>query len=446
MISAPGVGSGLDVSSIVDQLMSIERAPLRRMESDKKDLETQLSAFGKLKSALSTFQTAFDSLKTLDSFEIYKADSSNEGAFTATADSTAAVGFNSIQVVSLAEAHKMGSVAIADTDTTTLGGAGDQMTFTINANAFTVDVGGLTLSGIRDAINDATDNTGVSASIISENSGSNRLVLTATATGNANSINISSTGTVGTDLGLTDINDPLQLDSEILVDGLYTIIRSSNTIDDAISGVTISLLSETTAADQLTITRDVESVQASVQEFIDAFNALNTVFGDLSGEGNDLEADNTIRSIENQVRSVFNTPPTGLTGSFTYLSEAGVSFQRDGTLSLDATGLETAIGSDFTGLAEMFANNDQGYLFRLDSLIANFVQTDGLINAREDGINSRIDTTKQRILDLEFRLELREQRLLTQFTNLDVLMGQLNGTSAFLSQQLANLPKLTLNG
>ena len=442
MITAPGVGSGLDVTSIVDQLMAVERIPLRRMESDQKDLETQLSAFGKLKSALTTFQSAFADLKTLDSFEVYKADSSNEAAFTATADSTAAVGFNNIQVVSLAESHKMGSAAIADTDTTTLGGAGDQMTFTINGNAFTVDVGGLTLSGIRDAINDATDNTGVSASIITENSSSNRLVLTSTETGNANSLNISSTGSVGTDIGLTDINDPLQLDSELLVDGLYTITRSSNTISDAISGVTLTLLSETTSADQLTISRDVESVQASVQSFVDAFNELNTLFDDLSGEGDDLEADNTLRSIENQVRAVFNTPPSGLTGSYTYLSEVGVSFQRDGSLSLDTAALETAVNTDFSGMAEMFANDNQGYLFRLDSLIDNFVQADGLINVREDGINSRIDTTKQRILDMEYRLDIREQRLLSQFNALDSLMGQLNGTSAFLTQQLASLPKL----
>jgi len=444
MISAPGVGSGLDVSSIVDQLMSIERIPLRRMEADKKGLETQLSAFGQLKSSLTTFQTAFEKLKTLDSFEVYKAESSNEAAFTATADSTAAVGFNSIQVVSLAESHKMGSVAIADTGTTTLGGAGDQMTFTINGNAFTVDVGGQTLSSIRDAINDAADNTGVSASIISENSGSHRLVLTSTETGNANAINMSSTGTIGTDLGLTDINNPTLLDSEILIDGLYTITRSSNSIDDAISGVTLTLLSETTSADQLTMSRDVESVQESVQSFVDAFNALNTVFDDLSGEGDDLEADNTLRSIENQIRNVFNTPPTGLTGSYSYLSEIGVSFQRDGTFALDATKLETAIGSDFSGLAELFASDDQGYLFRVDNLIDNFVQADGLIDVRQDGINTRIDTTEQRILDMEYRMELREQRLLSQFNNLDALMGQLNGTSAFLTQQLATLPELKL--
>ncbi len=444
MITAPGVGSGLDVQSIVDQLMSIERTPLRRLEADKQDLESRLSAFGKLKSALSTFQTSFKDLKTVSSFEVYKAESSNEAAFTATADSTAAIGFNSIQVVNLAESHKMGSLAIADTGTTTLGTAGDQMTFTVNGNAFTVNAGGLTLSALRDAINDAPDNTGVSASIVSENSGSHRLVLTSTETGNANAISITSTGTIGTDLGLTDINNPAQLDAEILVDGLYTVTRSGNVINDAISGVTLTLLSETTTPDQLTVSRDIDGVKESIQSFVDAFNELNKVFDDLSGEGDDLEADNTLRSIENQVRDVFNTPPTGLTGSYSYLSEVGVSFQRDGTLSLDATALEKAVNTDFAGLADMFANDNQGYLFRLDSLISNFVQSSGLIDARQDGLNARIDTSSQRIQDMEYRLELREQRLLDQFTALDTLMGQLNGTSAFLTQQLATLPELKL--
>jgi flagellar hook-associated protein 2 len=244
MISAPGVGSGLDVGTIVDQLMAIERRPLNRLESSKQNLQVQLSAFGTLKSSLASFQSALKDLKTLNSFEVYKADSADETAFTATTNSSAATGFTNIQVVSLAEAHKLGSLAIADT--TTLGGTGDQVTFTVNGNAFSVDGGGMTLSQLRDAINDAVDNTGVSATIISENSGSKRLVLTATETGNDNAINLSFTGSLGTDLGLTNINTPGQLDSELLVDGLYTITRSSNTISDAISGITLNLKSETT--------------------------------------------------------------------------------------------------------------------------------------------------------------------------------------------------------
>jgi flagellar hook-associated protein 2 len=179
-----------------------------------------------------------------------------------------------------------------------------------------------------------------------------------------------------------------------------------------------------------------------VQSFVDAFNELKTTIDSLSGEGNDLEADNTLRSIENQIQSVFNTPPSALSSGFTYLSEVGVAFQRDGKLSLDSGALQTAIDTDFAGMAELFANDDQGYLFRVDTLISNIVKADGLIDIRQDGLNSRIDRVDQRISDMEYRLGLREQRLLNQFSTLDALMGQLQGTSAFLSQQLATLPNL----
>ena len=442
MISAPGIGSGLDVNSIVKQLMEIERQPLNRLESSKRDLEVQLSAYGQLNSALTTFQSALGDLKTVDAFEVYKAVSSDEGAFTATADSSAATGFVDIQVVSLAEAHKMGSLAIADTDTTTLGRAGDRMTFTVNGDAFTVDGGGMTLSQLRNAINDAPDNTGVSATIISENSGSHRLVLTSAETGNANAINLSATGRLGRDLDLGDINDPAQLDAELLVDGLYTITRSSNTISDAISGITLNLLAETSSDVQLNVSRDTGSVTESVQAFVDAFNELRTTIDSLSGEGNDLEADNTLRSIESRIQSVFNTPPSGSGGGFAYLSEVGVAFQRDGMLSLDSGALQNAIDTDFAGMAELFANDDQGYLFRIDTLIGNIVQADGLIDIRQDGLNNRIDRVDQSISDMEYRLELRQQRLLNQFNSLDALMGQLQGTSTFLTQQLAALPNL----
>jgi len=440
MISSPGVGSGLDVNSIVDQLMAIENRPLDRLQSSKQDLQVKLSAYGTLKSSLASFQSALGDLKTLSAFEVYKADSADETAFTATADSTAATGFSDIQVVSLAEAHKMGSAAIADTGTTTLGGAGDQVTFTVNGNAFTVNGGGLTLSQLRDAINDAPDNTGVSATIINENSTSHRLVLTSKETGNANAINLSFTGTLGTDLGLSDINNPAQLDSELLVDGLYSITRSGNTISDAISGITLNLKKETTSAVQLSVSRDAASVTDSVQAFVDAYNELQSTIDSLSGKGNDLEAENTLSNIENQIKAVFNTPPGAINSSFSYLSEVGVSFQRDGKLSLDSGALQKAIDSDFAGMAELFANDNQGYLFRVDALVSTLVQADGLIGTRQDGLNTSIDSVDQRILDMQYRLDLRRKGLLDQFTALDALMGDLKGTSNFLTQQLATLP------
>ena len=438
MISAPGVGSGLDVNSIVSQLMAVERQPLNRLEADKRGLQAQLSAFGKLKSGLSTFQSALSGLKSLDAFKLFTATSSDEAAFTATADSNAAISTNSIDVVQLAVADKRASQAIADTGTTTLGGSGDQMTITVNGNAFVVDGGGMTLSQLRDAINSDPNNVGVSASIISETSTSNRLVLTSNETGTTNSISTTFTGTLGTDLGLTQITPPK--DAQITIDNTFTVTRSSNVISDALSGVTLTLKAQTAATATLSVDRDLEGIKTNVQTFVDAYNELKTTIDGMSGVGNDLEADSTLRSMENQMRGVFNTAPSGLTGSYSFLAEIGVSFQKDGTLSVDSSALDTAIATDFSGVADLFANDDQGYLFRLDSVITGFVQASGLIKTREDGLNSRIDTTDQRISDMEYRLQLREDGLRKQFTSLDELMGQLNGTSQFLTKQLAALP------
>jgi flagellar hook-associated protein 2 len=117
-----------------------------------------------------------------------------------------------------------------------------------------------------------------------------------------------------------------------------------------------------------------------------------------------------------------------------------VSFLRDGSLSLNSTDLESAISSNFAGVAEMFANNDQGYLFRLDNAIEEVVKFDGQLDTRQGSLNDRMDALDTQIFDMEFRLQLREQRLLDQFNALDSLMGQLQGTSDFLTQQLAALP------
>jgi flagellar hook-associated protein 2 len=377
-------------------------------------------------------------LKSLDAFKLFTATSSDEAAFTATADSNAAISTNSIDVVQLAVADKRASQAIADTGTTTLGGSGDQMTITVNGNAFVVDGGGMTLSQLRDAINSDPNNVGVSASIISETSTSNRLVLTSNETGTTNSISTTFTGTLGTDLGLTQITPPK--DAQITIDNTFTVTRSSNVISDALSGVTLTLKAQTAATATLSVDRDLEGIKTNVQTFVDAYNELKTTIDGMSGVGNDLEADSTLRSMENQMRGVFNTAPSGLTGSYSFLAEIGVSFQKDGTLSVDSSALDTAIATDFSGVADLFANDDQGYLFRLDSVITGFVQASGLIKTREDGLNSRIDTTDQRISDMEYRLQLREDGLRKQFTSLDELMGQLNGTSQFLTKQLAALP------
>lgn len=434
-ISSPGVGSGLDVQSIVTQLMALERRPLQTLQQSKSTLDAQLSGYGRFRSALSSFQTALNDLKSLDAFEIYSATSSNTDALTVTADSSAAIGTLDVQINRLAQAHKMGSQAIADKDTTTLGGAGDQLTITVDGEDTVLDLGSMTLTQIRDAINEA--DAGVTATLVSENATSHRLVLTSTETGSAKAMNLGFTGTLGTDLGMATINDVgslAELDAEIVVDNSYTITRGSNSINDAIDGLTLNLKQATTTAAHVTIERDNEAVAEAIQGFVDAYNAVRSTVTSLRGK--ELKNDSTLRSIEASIQGVLNTPPTGLTTSYTYLSQIGVSIQKDGTMKLDSSVLEDAIASDFNGVAQVFANDDQGYVYRLDARLDDLLASDGLIDSREDGIKESQKTLNSRIDNLEYRLQLIEKRYRTQFAALDTLLGQMQGTSQFLLRQL----------
>lgn len=440
MISAAGIGTGLDISSIINQLMTLERRPLNALEDRKSGYQSQLSAVGQLKSALNTFESSMDDLKKLSRFEVYKATSSDEDVFTAETSISANPGSFSVQVNNLAVAHKAGSAAQADKDTTTFGNTGDKMQITIAGNTLEVDTGGKTLSEIRNAINSAAqadENVDVSASIVKESDSSYHLVLTSGDTGTQNTMSFAFV-----DSGGGAVADPLTMgtivnaeDASVTIDGTFSITSQSNKIDDAIDGVTLNLKDDTSVdTHTLDISRDIDAVAKSVQSFVDAYNSLRGTTSSL--RNGQLEGDSTVRNVESQIRNVLNTEPTGLSGSFSYLAQVGVSLQRDGTMSLDKSKLEDALNSDFEAVADLFADNDQGYVYRLAAQVDSLTEIDGFIDGRKQGIEGRIETIDARISDFEYRLVLIEERLRSQFTALDVLVGQLQSTGNFLSNQL----------
>lgn len=445
MISSPGVGSGLNVNSIVSQLMALERQPLDRLNAKKADFEAQLSAYGRLKSALSDFHTAMDDLSSPSDFKLFNATSGNEDVFTASANSDAAKGSYGIEVTQLAEAHKMGSVVFGDADTTTVGNAGDQLQITIDGESFSVEIGAKTLTEVRDAINAASDNVGVTASIVQEDNTSFYLTLTSQETGTANAMSLAFT-----DSGGGSISDPLTmaatnaaLNATLVVDGTYNISRASNTITDAIDGITLELQSaDVGTRHELDIERDIEGITEQAQAFVDAYNNLRSTIQTL--RGNELEADNTLLNMERQIRNELNTAPTGLSGTFSYLVEIGVSVDVDGNMSLDSDEFESALASDFNGVTQLFGNDDQGFAFRLEALADSLLESDGLVDARTDGINDSIESIGSRIDNKEQRMEQVEQRYLKQFSGLDGLVARLNTTGSFLNQQLATLPFIAL--
>lgn len=441
ILSVPGIGSGLDIDGIINSLMAVEQFPLQKLQLKQGDYLAQISAYGQLRSSMASFQDAVGKLKTFDDFSAVKASSSDTSAFTASATNEAVPGSYSITVDTLAQAHKLGSTSQTDADTTTYGNAGDQMTISTSAGAFTIEYGGKTLNEIQIAINEAAGNIGVSAGIIRENDSSFYLSLSSEKTGLDNAMTLSFTdssgGTIADPLGFVQTREAL--DAQITIDNSYTVTSSENTIADAIQGVTIDLLSQSTGAAQLDVARDSSSISGSVQGFVEAYNDLRTSLNGLKSGA--LSGDSTLRLVENQIRSMLGSS-AGAGGAFSYASQVGISFEKDGSLSFDSTELSDALAEDLTGVAELFANDDQGFAFRLDGLLESMLDADGLIDAREDGLNSSVDSTNDQMDNLSHRLGLVEARYRAQFTALDSLLGQLQATSSYVTAQLSSLENL----
>jgi flagellar hook-associated protein 2 len=444
-VSSLGIGSGLDLNSLLTNLMAVERQPLAALQTQQSNYEADLSAYGQLKSQLSSFQTSMESLSSASKFQVFSATSSDDTIFTATADSTAAVGTYSLQVLRAAEAHQMGSNStFADTGTTTVGSSGDTMTITVGSSAFTVSYGGQTLGQIRDAINNASDNTGVTATIIQDNVGY-RLLLNANDTGSANALSLSYSGadpfsfqTLNTDRDGSGSFTSADLNASMILNGTYTIDRSSNTVDDVIQGVTLSLKDAGTAT--LTVAKDTTAIEASAKSFVDAYNGLRSTISTL--RSGTLSGDNTLLLMQSGIQSILNTPPSGLTGSYNYLAQVGITIQKDGTMALDSTQFQDALSADFNGVAQLFSASDQGYAVRLDTLMTNYVQTGGLIDTSTDGINAMLDNVKTREDEMQLRLDAIQARYEQQFTALDTLVQQLQTTSSYLTQQISQLQNL----
>lgn len=443
-ITSAGLGSGLDVESIVTQLMEIERQPLERLQDKQGQIEAQISAYGQLSSTISTFQSAMDSLGSIDALKVFTTNTSNTDVVDLTATSSANLGTFGIEVVRLAEQHKMASNEILNTET--FGGSvGDSLTIQVGSDvedSITIDMSSaMTLQDIRSAINDQVDNPGVHATVINGDDDNQKLIFTSDESGEENALSLTYSGSVAaSSLNMQTVNDIggdfSLLNSEFNIDG-YNITRSSNNVGDVISGVTLNLVTADPGnVHTIGIDRDLENVEASVQAFADAINELRSAIkGFRNGQ---LEADSSLLSIERRMFTVLNSPAAN--GTFSVLSEIGLSMQKDGNMTLSNSDLQSALQTDFDGVAQLFASDTQGFAKRLADLADSLLAGDGLIETRTDGLEARIDDLVDRQISFERNLETVESRYRAQFSSLDALVGQLQGTGQFLTSQLAQLP------
>lgn len=436
-ISSAGVGSGLDIESLITQQVQAERTNLTAMETKKETFNSQISAYGQIKSSLEAFETAVGNLKSSSDFSVSKATSSNTDLLTATADSTAAAGTYDIKVTQLAQAGVQASASQASAKTAM--GASGTFTLTAGDKSFDITLESTdTLENIRDKINSAVltgdDETQEVATATIVNTGNGyKLVVASSERGTENAVSIDSN--LSTALGGFTATQTAQ-NSKFTVNGLE-IERATNSVDDVIDGVTLNLVkADTTTSLTLTVGKDTDAITTKVNAFISAYNSLASTISDLHKKGGTLEADNTATSVLYQLQSVFNVPANIAGSDVNYLAQVGISFKKDGTLALDSTAFTKALKNNGDAVTALFTDPEEGFAQRLYDSASDLLGTNGLVASRVSGLNSRISILDTNIDRETVRLDNYETRLRKQYSALDSLMGTLKNTSSYLYSAL----------
>lgn len=400
-ITSTGIGSGLNVESLVSQLLAVERQPLTALQRKETSFQSKLSAFGSLKSVLSTFQSAVKSLASASTFQATTATVADATVASVSATAAATAGTYSLEVSKLAQAQQLVAAGVLS-DSASIGtGEPTTITFdfgTITGGTFsngkytdaqfassgsgvktiTIDSTNNSLAGIRDAINNA--GIGVTASIVNDGSGTPyRLSLSSNAYGSASSMKISVSGDdTLTSLLSHDPEDTQNLaetstaqNAEFKVNGI-AITKSANSVSDVVSGVTLNLQKTTSNSTSFTVGRNASAITNAVTSFISAYNTLSTTlkqataYDPTTKTAGALNGEASVRTIQTQLRNLLNTPIGGGATAFTALSQIGVTMQKDGTLVGDNAKLQAAINSNFDDFAGLFAAAGKSS----DSLIA----------------------------------------------------------------------------
>ncbi|WP_207062414.1 flagellar filament capping protein FliD [Motiliproteus sp. SC1-56] len=476
ILSTPGLGSGLDVGGIVNALVNAEGAPkTARFDQRQAKIQAELTAVGVLKGALSEFRSSFAKLMEADDFSSRSAASSDRDIATVSINEGAepSTGTYKLEVTQLARSHKLISGGIADATNV---GAG-VITFTqfgsdklpasdagntADGGAFSIDTsdlaaydsdedGKVSVEELKEAINNAEDNPGITATVINVDDGAGgteqKLVFSADDTGLENAFEVATTGF--TELSVTNLTDPADpnyaQDAVIKLDG-QTITGSSNSFENAISGLTIDAESANPGETiDLSVSVSTGAVKGRIDAFVKAYNTLQETFASNaqadpdSGRSTALFADSMFRTIRQQVRADVAGAVESTSSELNALAVIGITTDASGKLSVDSSKLDDALKSDFDGIVQLFSSED-GIAQRLDTRLESYLKSSGTFESRTESLNDKLRDIDDQRLVLDERLSKLESRLLAQFGAMDGTVARLNATSNWLAQQLQSLP------
>jgi flagellar hook-associated protein 2 len=475
-ISSPGVGSGLDVNSIVTQLVAIEKQPLQALQTKASTLQSQLSLYGTIKSQVSALKDAASTLASATSWASQAATSSNTAAATVAVGSTASSTSFGLDITRLAQSQTTASRTITAGSSLGAGSGTGQLSIQLGswgplgAGPFVPGAGAAvninvsetdTYTTIANAINAA--NAGVKATVLKVGN-NERLSFQSTTSGSDAGFSIASNGGFAAldSLSFTSLSNGSEsalgmessqsgLNATLKINGV-SVESATNTVTDVVPGVTLSLLQTTTVGSpvQINVAQDKVALQKNIQSFADAYSALNKTLADSTkyvqgGRSGALQGDSTTVGLQSLMRKVIGSSSTGST--YARLSEVGLEQQTDGSLKLNTTKLATAMG-DVSNLQKLFTTNNansatNGFGLKLRDLASGLLAADGTVSNKStalQGAISRNGKDQDRVND---RAAVVEKRLRAQYSALDAQMAKMSGLSSYVTAQLAQWNKTT---
>jgi flagellar hook-associated protein 2 len=460
-IQFSGLATGLDTKSIISQLMALEQQPITRLKSDQTWLQNRLTAFSALDTKLQSFSSSITNLGDADTLLKKSVTQSSTDYLSASVSSDAQAGASyQAEVVSLAHIQK--SVALTGVADKTLANFGTgTLTLTVDGTTHSIDITSAnnSLQGIMQAINGA--NLGVSAGIINDGTASGyRLALTGANVGKTFSLSSNLTG--GTDLGSFDLpidnvadqpvgyNPPVQVATKahIRVDTV-DIYSDSNTLTEAIPGVTLNLLqAKEGTTTTINVSLDKSSLKSTIQAFAQGYNdVVSFITGQsvIDGKGGGiLNGDSGLSAIKRHLQSML-TSAFPNSGSLKSISQLGLETQKDGTLTVNDKTLSTAIDSNLNGVVSLLAGSGSaggvGRQFK-DYLSSLTNATTGLLQGRTKATNNNLKNIANQITNTQARLDQKQKTMEAQFSAMETLVSGLNSQSTYLTQQMTAISNI----
>ncbi len=428
-----GVASGINTTELIDAIVQASAGSKRALENQLVNLNGQKSGVAAFKTRLQSVVDSIKSMDGTDEFPEYDIKLSSDNYFSATVDSSASPGTFDVEISALAKAESWATDGVSDKDAS---GAVSEGTYSVTvagtATNVTIDSTNSSLAGVAGALNGLS---GVTAYVLDTGAASNKykLMVSSDSTGASNTLDLSDIS----DLSFT--KTVTASDAAFTVNGI-SVLSTTNTVEDPIPGIDLTLTAVTTSAVNAVVSRDSTEMANKMSNFVDKFNDVMNFYNTSTGwdpsEGTKgtLTGDSIVRSIVSRMGMMVSTE-YDLGGKVTSLAELGVSTTRDGTLSFNSSDFGDSLGDYYSDVVEL-VTSDSGPLGKLrDQLEDVYLDSfDGTLKSRTDSLEDSIEDLEDQISDFEKRLSSYASRLRDQFTNMEVVLGELNSTQSFLSQ------------